>query len=339
MKSFDEIYEEISEKYNKKYKEIFGEVDENIIEEIKKDEEKKKRIFDNPLLTSVLITVVIVIVIFIIAGMEILWENLPTDLTENLKIIFNVIFLIALIILLIYIKNKSKDIKSYRLREKRALYKESIVNSLIKNYSDKLNYYANIGISFSEYRASGFDYYDVFHSEDLIKGTILNNCFIEMADIQIDEKSKDSDGMTRYITHFRGLFAKITLNQNQSTSFKILKNQSKNEKSKDKSKIYMDSSEFEKVYDVFTEDKISTFRILTSDIMQMFTDFKNKHYATPEISLIDNNLYIRIDVGNVFEAKRLAILDKKSIEETYNLINFVFEFIEAFSNNILEFEK
>ncbi len=44
--------------------------------------------------------------------------------------------------------------------------------------------------------------------------------------------------------------------------------------------ILMDSSDFEKIFDVNTTDKIQsmrTMRILTSDVMQKLIDFKNRN--------------------------------------------------------------
>ena len=154
---------------------------------------------------------------------------------------------------------------------------------------------------------------DFSRSEDLIEGIILDNCEIKMSDVTYSEISEE-------------IFAKITLIKNSNTSFKIKKH-----KSFKIIKVGIDSSEFEKIYDVFTDDKISTSRILTSDLIHILIDSISEY-----IALSNTNLYIRIFFNkDIFEPKG-DLLDKSHIEETYNMINIVFEFIETLTKNILE---
>ena len=320
MKSFDEIYKEISEEFNKvdELDEEKNNEDENdsfkkIWNKIKKEFNKIKK--DR---TSLIIFIIVAVIIFYLCR----------------NIIATIIMFIPVILIIVTFSKISK--KNAKAREK---YKEKVINKLIKNYSNKLFYYPKQGVRREDYEESTFEYDSRFHSEDLIDGIILDNCKIRMSEVKLYHESTDSDGNTTTVTTFRGLFAKITLTHNPNTSFKIQKNKMFSDVFKKKDKLDMDSSEFEKVYDVLTEDKISTLRILTSDVMQTLMDFKKENKATPEIVLKNHNLYIRINVGSVFEPKKFDKLDRESIEETYNLINFVFGLVESFSNNILEFEK
>lgn len=320
MKSFDEIYEEIEEEFNK-----VDELDEEKNNEDKNDSFKKiwnkiKKEFNKIKKdrTSLIIFIIVAVIIFYLCR----------------NIIATIIMFIPLILIIRFFSKAFKNVEKEKAR-----YKEKVVNKLIKNYSNKLFYYPKEGVSFQDYKESTFKYYNSFSSEDLIEGTIANNCRIKMSEIHILDETTDNEGNTKTRTMFLGLFAKITLSHNSNTSFKIQKNETLSDTFKKKDKLDMDSTEFEKIYDVLTEDKISTLRILTSDIMQNLVDFKVKNKVTPEIVLTNDNLYIRLDVGSVFEPKSLNKLDRESIEETYNLINFVFDLVEAFSNNILEFEK
>ena len=208
-----------------------------------------------------------------------------------------------------------------------------------------MQYYPQSGISSSTYSESRFDgYFDRYHSEDLIKGELLDNCKIEMAEVHTEDEqtTTDSNGhtSTTYSTIFHGLFAKIDLNQSSEVMFQIRKNTMLGDIFKGKTKLDMDSGKFEKIFDVKTDDKISTLRILTSDVMQMLIDFKTQNKVIPEIILNNNILYIRFAVGNVFEPNMVKNdMDYDKLKKTYDIINFTFNLAQNFVKNILEFEK
>ena len=151
----------------------------------------------------------------------------------------------------------------------------------------------------------------------------------------------DGDTVSTYVTVFHGLFAYIDLEKINYFSFKITKDKFLGDKIfRTVDKLDMDSSEFEKIYDVNTDDKISTVRILTSDVMQKLIDFKKENKVTPEISFKNGKLFIRFAVGDVFEPNKFKDdMDFNKLKRTYNMINFVFNFVEDFSKNLLEFEQ
>ena len=62
----------------------------------------------------------------------------------------------------------------------------------------------------------------------------------------------------------------------------------------------MDSEEFEKIFDVFSKDKILAMQILTADVMESLIKFKNKYDIDFEIVLMNNNIYLRFFVSNMF---------------------------------------
>lgn len=248
--------------------------------------------------------------------------------------------IISIVVLIIMLIAYAKEFKNYKLQ-----YKEKVIKEFIHGYSDGLDYRPQEGIASSQYSHAGFDgYYDRYYSEDLIKGEILENCKISMAEVhtQREETTTDSNGntTTTYVTLFHGLFAKIDLNCFNSVDFMVEKNKIFKGIFGKKYRLEMDSNEFEKIYDVKTSDKISTLRILTSDIMQLLIDFKKQNKVVPEISLRGNNLYIRYGVGNVFEPNLLKNdMDFDKLKKTYNMINFTLNLAKEFTKNIIEFEK
>lgn len=226
----------------------------------------------------------------------------------------------------------SKDNKNYI-----NLFKEKVIKTFVKEYSETLEYIPNLGISKQIYRNGEFENFDTFYSEDLIKGTLDGNYKINMSEVHTEKESKDEDGHTTYYTVFRGLFAEIILDKNVKTKLKIRKDNISLFGNKDK--IKMDSSEFEKIFNVYSTDKIIAMQLLTSDIMQMFIEFKEENKLTPELTIKDNTLYIRFETGAVFEPKLL----KKSLEfdfllKYYNIINFTLGLTEKMIKNIKETE-
>lgn len=156
-----------------------------------------------------------------------------------------------------------------------------------------------------------------------------------MAEVESEIESRDSDGNVEYMTVFYGLFAEIKLDKTILANIKIRKNTLTLIKPKDK--IEMDSSEFEKIFNVYGTDPIITMQLLTADVMQMLVEFKEKNKFTPEITIKENNLYIRFNTGEVFEATMFKeALDYSTLLKYYNIINFTLELTEKILKNIKE---
>lgn len=298
-----------------KFNEVYQEVYKNCAEDLSKIK-KEKRVKHVLILIVAIITIIIGII------------------NQNAIMVIGIGFLVWLII------SVNKQYNKYKM-----VYKEIVIKKFIHAYSDKLEYYPREGISSRIYNNADFErYYDIYRSEDLIKGEILEDCRITMAEVhtQREETSTDSDGntTTSYVTLFHGLFAEIEMPKFLAFESKIRRNALLSGIFKGKQKLEMDSSEFEKIFDVNTTDKIQTMRILTSDVMQMLIDFKTKNKVTPEITLKENKLYIRFETGNVFEPSLLKQdINYDKLKKYYDIINFTFGLAEQLTKNIIEFEE
>ena len=286
-----------------------------------------------------------------------IYKNSGKELEElrkhNQKKIISVILIsVAIAILTIYITKSvafitlilavdviilcfSKSGKNYR-----KMFKEKIIKEFIKSYSDKLEYYPQMGIASRIYINSEFERFDNYYSEDYIQGTILDNLKFSMAEVHTEREDEDDEGNTSTYTLFHGLFAEIELTKFVGFNMKIRTNTILDGKIfNQKTKLEMDSAEFEKIFDVHTTDKIKCMQILTADIMQMLIDFKIKNKVIPEMTLKENKLYIRFNTGSVFEPKfTKRALDYDMLNKYYNIINFTLELSEKFSKNILEMD-
>ena len=238
---------------------------------------------------------------------------------------------LAFIIVLLYIAF-SKNRRNYN-----KLFKEKVIKTFVKEYSSSLEYLPNKNILKLTYIKGEFERPDRFFSEDLIIGTLEDGNKISMAEVESQIGSRDEDGNVEYMTVFYGLFAEIKLNKTVLANIKIRKNTFELIKPKDK--VEMDSSEFEKIFNVYGTNQIITMQLLTSDVMQMLIDFKEQNKFTPEITIKENNMYIRFDTGEVFEANMLKkALDYDTLLKYYNIINFTLELTEKILKNIKETE-
>lgn len=213
-------------------------------------------------------------------------------------------------------------------------FKEKIIAPFIKEYNENLEYNPKMGMDRKTYLAGEFEgYFDRYYSEDLITGELDGNHKIIMAEVHTQNESTDSEGHTSTTTIFHGLFAQIDLNKSIEQKIKIRRNGISLFSGKERVKL--DSSEFEKLFDVYSTDAITAVRLLTSDVMEMLIEFRNKNKVIPEITIKNNKLYLRFYTGSVFEASSSNDgLNKEKLQKHYNIINFTLGLTEKVIKNI-----
>lgn len=216
------------------------------------------------------------------------------------------------------------------------IFKKEVISVLVKEYSETLNYLPEKGLDNYIYDKGMFEGYDRYRSEDLITG-ILDGHKIDMAEVHTIDESTDSEGNTSTTTVFHGIFAEVQLDKEIPTIIRIRRNGLSLFRNKEK--IEMDSGEFEKIFNVYAEDKIIAMQLLTADVMQMFIDFKNENRLTPELTIYKNYLYIRFETGDVFEAKlRSKAMDYETLKKHYDMLHFILRLVEEMMKNIKEIE-
>ena len=196
----------------------------------------------------------------------------------------------------------------------------------------KLNH--NIGLPSTVYKEAEFEKYDRYCSEDLIQGTLKNNCKFAMSEV-LTEREYTNGREREYIKIFNGLFAKIEIPKTFNTLLYLRRD--KKDKSFldrafswklpfDKLRIQLDSPEFEKVFDVYASDKIVAMQLLTSDIMQDLIQFNNEMRTNYELTIKENCMYIRFWCGEMFETAKLEefSLDRSTLYMYYRMLDFSF---------------
>ena len=259
-------------------------------------------------------------------------------------IIFFVILMFAIYInffmlLVCYVFMSALVLFALESSKKNKKFKTRVITSLIHNYDNNLVFSQEGCISSIEYRKAEFEqHYDRFHSEDSVRGSIDGIVPIRMSDILTQDVSTDSEGHTQTTTLFSGLFAIIELPKNTNLSLLVHNDGGLLGKMfKSKNRLDMDSSEFEKIFDVKASDKIKAMQILTSDVMADLIDFKSKYNKRFELTIKDSRLFLRFHSGNVFE--RMAFrdeLDYNTLRKYFNYLDFSCEVSKKIYNIIQE---
>ncbi|MBR2289145.1 MAG: DUF3137 domain-containing protein [Clostridia bacterium] len=273
----------------KNFKEIYDEIYTCVGQEM---ESKRKSMFWKLMFT--------VILVMIAAGIFVRLFISPD----------NSIYLVGIIMaILIIICSTWGIIFSGIQRSYKKEYKEKIINEIVKRSNPSFVYSYKEGISPKEYAVSGFDYgWDIYSTEDLICGVLEDGSDLKMAQVrtEVEHTSTDSDGSTStsYETTFYGLYGVITLKTETNADFMIRDN-SKFAKF-NKSRIEMESAEFEKYYDVYAgaynkSNGQKTLEILTPEAIEEFVKIRNLFKKPLNVRVNGNKIYFRIWVGDIFE--------------------------------------
>ena len=241
-------------------------------------------------------------------------------------------FIIALSFVIVFVMYKNK----YKTE-----YKNQIVHQFVKLFNNKLDYSSTTSDSLikENFRRANFtiEPYNTFSSDDYIKGYLDENIFIRMADINV-KRNVESGKSSYTVSIFQGIFAFTTSTKNINAYIKISKNDL-NLLYDDKNSIEMDNSEFEKYFDVNSENKILTMRILTHDVMNTLVEFYKKYNLPFEIVLRDNIIYLRFFTGPMFEPKIFGkSLDKDLIFTHYCILNFIMDVSKNINKVLQEIE-
>ncbi len=312
----------------KNFEDLFKEIEEN--QEIKKSwqearEEQKKM--------NKIRGIIAIITIVLGLGFIILKMNLNSYKEFNAFLIIPSLFFIFFVNLIAFVITCliSKKQNAYKLE-----FKQVIIKKLIDNFYDNLEYYPLKEMPERIYEKPNYnEYYNEYHSEDYFEGQIKNKYYIDMAEVFTEhvETHTDSEGNTHTTrtTIFHGLFAKVTSEKSITSELRIV--QDKIGKY-NKNRLNMDSSEFEKYFDVITDNKIIAMQLLTADVMEEMIEFENKTNMKYDIVVKENEIYLRFHCGDMFEPQsvRKGIINKAQLEKYFYMLNFTYNL----SNRLIE---
>lgn len=305
MKTFDEIYNELENDNNSELN--------NAWKEIKKESEEAKKI------AGIICLVIDILFIVIFLNNAINFSSL---------FLVSYIIMFALIInVIIFVVVTAMTGVSKKQRQFNTEYKNIIIKKIIGNFYSNLEYFPHKPMPEYIYEQLEYEYYNQYESDDYFEAQIDNKYSIQMAEILTEEEKtyKDSDGdiEKKTITKFHGLFAKIVIDKSINSELRIMQN---GVMMFQKNRLKMDSSEFEKYFDVKASNSIVGMQLLTADVMEELIEFEDKTNMKYDIYIKNNELYLRFHSGSMFEVGNFknGALDKDAIQKYFYMLNFTY---------------
>lgn len=244
------------------------------------------------------------------------------------------------------ISNKYREIEKLRknlidLKRYKEQFRKEIMPVLVEKMGENLKYYPKGKVSEWVYRNSRLaGNFSKISSEDLIMGTIDSKYSISLA--EVTAQYQNTEGLN---THKTNLFCNIECAKNIDAELEISKGIiakldtkiekiNKNISFKIKEELTMDSSIFNKYFDIYSDNKIVAMQILTADVMEILLDttYKKLNYV---LRISDNQIYIKFYTGQVFEPSGLkSSLNYNLLKESYDIINFAVRLTRAINRAI-----
>lgn len=310
IENFENVYENIR---------INNEYELTSAYEKAKQESKKRNKF-------ILITCLILDAIIIYLGLNnpLLNKTIGTEffMISLFQLLVPILF-IDIFTFVLYSIIFSKKIGNYSI-----IFKNTIIKELLSYFYNNLTYTPQKILSQNVYDEGKYnEYYNRYRSDDHLTGKIDDKYDIEMADVltQKVETHRDSKGRTRTTTTtiFSGIFAKINIDKSINTTLKIRRNTS----IFNKDRLNMDSQEFEKYFDVSSDNQIIGMQLLTADIMQKLVDFYINTDIRFDITINNNLLYLRFHCGRMFEIGNFkdGAIPKNTLNKYYDILKFMNE--------------
>ena len=304
------------------FEELYSEIEKNnankFDDAIKRANEESKR---NKIISLILCIIIDIILFKLLNNSDVNQVSITNNFFSSLTMIFPLVIVDVMIFAIIHV------IFSKNKREYTRLFKENIISVFIANFYDDLFYNPKSRIAQSIYDAARYnEYYNRYESEDYFRAKILNKYNMEMAEVKTEkvETHRGSDGKTRTETHlkFHGLFARVEMEKSLQTSLQIRGN---HEVAFGK-RVNMDSGEFEKYFDVASDNKIITMQVLTHDVMEMLINFKQQLNIKFDISIYGNQMYLRFHTGEMFELSSIkkGAFDKVALKKYYDILEFTY---------------
>ncbi len=310
MKNFDEIYRKICEENPNPDK--FSEIKEQSINNPK---------IKKTLLTLFEITSISLFVLLVL--LEDYIEKFP-------RIFVFAVTISAIFSVFLLSRPHSNNKKTKKENPYFRTYKETIISSLVKNYDPNLSFDAVASITKNTYNNAEFTIGSYFSSNDYIYGKINGIVPIKISDIRTTRE----DGSVV----FQGLFSMVYLPINIQGTTIINKDYAPIKAlNEDMESLLMDSQEFENNFDIFTNNKNMTMRILTADTMNFMLNFKTQNNVNFEVTVKERFAYIRLACNDMFEANLSKnAFDYDTLYTYYKYLDFICELNKKIFNTIKE---
>ena len=233
---------------------------------------------------------------------------------------------------------------SFKLSDYEKEYKNGVVADIVKSVNSGLAYsrrYENFGESPIElYTRASFDtnYFNSSKMEDFINGKLTDKLTVAIEELKLRHIIKRGKNR-KSIDVFNGLFIHVQGIDKFNGIIKILNNNNKISgiSKQDLTEVKMDSSEFERTFNVYANDPVTAMRILTSDIMQKMVEFETRLGIHYEVVICGSEIFMRFFTTELFEP---AIFneskEKDRVRAYYEIINLITDISIELDKTIVE---
>lgn len=241
--------------------------------------------------------------------------------------------------ILIAVLCTSKQAKEYSLA-----FKNYFVKSTLEKIFTNLKYYPDNGISRETIASTNMMRMgDRYSSNDLVTGNYKSIGFTQ-SDVHIEEEheTRDSDGHTRryYVTIFKGRWMIFDFNKKFKADVQVAQKGFGNNKvgswfsGEEKfKKVEMESQEFNKAFNVYAQQPLDAFYILTPKIMEKIKNLDERNEGKLLLCFIDNKLHVGIyNYEDSFEHK--SVFKTTDEEKTRNDISTDIQKITMFIDEL-----
>ena len=262
------------------------------------------------------------------------------------------VFLFLMIVSVIVVALRFLHVKERKSKEKqyRKMY-ASELNSIFLNLVEPgFSYDSKRGFPEKSYKLIQFGTYDKYEADGLIFGKLRNGCPFRAGPVTTRSTYEESDGVRAERIDFDGILYEIELPFNLNGKLYL-----RSDKKMDHAgflrkmfspdvrltnlKVKMDSEEFERIFDVYAENKMIAMQLFTADVMldleRLYAVASNQF----EITIDHDMLYISFATGAIFRAPEdlsIPVSDEKTLAQYYKRFENTLKFVEKFVGTIEE---
>ena len=261
----------------------------------------------------------------LIVGIVLAVVNIVIYAVPSFRYLIGLSMSISVCILMIFMMSGNNNYKR--------IYKENVIEGLVKAYNERFYYSPTNGITKVEYGLSNFDgKVDEYYSEDRVYGTLDNGDNFQLAEVVTFEVSRTvgTDGKVKEnkTQTFRGMYGVVRLEKNTLSNIYIASNSKLRKFSKNRLEI--DSSLFEEYYDCITKDKVDTMRIFTSELIEKYIEIVKDNKYGFELKIIDNMMFFRYKTNQLFEPPMFSSgLEKNFVKKNYKVLYYPLEIMKS----------
>ena len=305
MKSFEQVFEDIKSSVNN---------NEEVIS-LKKDLKKVKKK-----------GIIIYILVFILMNSQILGLLLLDMGTGIFYFAYRLLIIIFALVVNIVIYAMTYRMKiNIKKRDYLKVIDQCIVQTIMKSFFEDVDYKRYRWMSKDIYdRAKYNEIYDKIYSNGYVEAKDLKGNEIKISELRVVDEYVYANGTRSEGVAFYGVFACVSSHKIIDADIFIKSNAIIDTNNK----IDLDSSEFEKFFDVHTKNELIAMQVLTHDIMNDLVNFKKENDVEFDIKIKENNIYIRLKTEKIWEdfsQEEYFELNFEKIKRLYNIVSLINE--------------